>query len=96
MIEATKESIEGKQSAFLSSDRLLGEQEREQCQRLAAGDSTYSRRAQALLALDQGATQKEAGQLAELSPGTVRYWLGRFRDMRMAIFPETSARRLSP
>ena len=73
-----------KQSA---AQNLLEPQERAGCQQLAAGDPPHSQRAQALLALDQGASQAEAARSSGLSAGQVRYWLGRFRQRRMEIFP---------
>jgi hypothetical protein len=88
MAEPTNEFVESEEFTHPPADRLLDAQERAQCERLAAGESPHNQRAQALLALDQGATQKDAGQLAGLSQGQVRYWLGKFRHSRMAIFPE--------
>lgn len=67
---------------------LLSREERVGCQRLAVGEALHSQRAQALLAIDEGATQEAAGQRAALTKGQVRYWLGKFRKARMAIFPE--------
>jgi len=40
------------------------------------------------LAVDEGATQAEAGQRAGLTPGQVKYWLGKFRRDQLGIFPE--------
>jgi hypothetical protein len=88
MAEPTKEFVENEEFVQTQSIRLLDAQERAQCARLAAGESLHSQRAQVLLALDQGETQKDAGLLAGLSPGQVKYWLGKFRQDRMAIFPE--------
>ncbi len=73
-----------KQSA---AQNLLEPQERAGCQQIAVGDPPHSQRAQALLALDQGASQAEAARSSGLSAGQVRYWLGRFRQRRMEIFP---------
>jgi CHAD domain-containing protein len=47
----------------------------------------YGRRARALLALDEGQTQPEAGEQAGLSERRVRYWLAAFREKRLDIFP---------
>ncbi len=88
MADPTKELVENKEFVQTQSVRLLDAQERAQCARLAAGEPPHSQRAQVLLALDQGETQKDAAQLAGLSPGQVRYWLGKFRHNRMAIFPQ--------
>jgi outer membrane biosynthesis protein TonB len=59
------------------------------CERVAAGEAPWSQRAQALLALDEGATQVGAGGRAGLTQGQVRYWLGRFRQDGLSIFPES-------
>jgi hypothetical protein len=59
------------------------------CERVAAGEAPWSQRAQALLALDEGATQVGAGARAGLTHGQVRYWLGRFRQDGLSIFPES-------
>lgn len=68
--------------------KLLTVEERVDCEMLAAGDPWYSPRAQALLALDEGATRKEAGEQTGLTLGQISYWLKRFRADRMAAFPE--------
>jgi transposase-like protein len=54
---------------------------------VAAGSAPHSQRAQALLALDEGATQAEAGRLAGLTRNQVSYWLRQFRQRRLDIFP---------
>jgi DNA-directed RNA polymerase specialized sigma24 family protein len=68
-------------------NNLLTVQERQACEQIAAGNAPHSQRAQALLALDEGVTQSEAGSRAALTVGQVRYWLGRFRQRRLEIFP---------
>jgi outer membrane biosynthesis protein TonB len=67
---------------------LFYPKERAVCERVAAGAAPWSYRAQALLALDEGATQSGAGERAGLTHGQVRYWLGRFRQDGLSIFPE--------
>jgi hypothetical protein len=71
----------------LSIGTLLNQDEREICAGLLAAENPDSQRAQALLALDGGATQIEAGQISGLTKGQVRYWLGKFRKVRLSIFP---------
>jgi hypothetical protein len=66
---------------------LLTPEEREACGRIAAGNAPHSQRALALMALDQGVGQAEAGELSGLTKGQVRYWRDRFRDNRLGIFP---------
>ncbi len=71
-----------------AAGKLLSPEERAVCEQLAAGEAPWSQRVQALLAVDKGATQAEAGQRAGLTVGQVKYWLGKFRTGRTAIFPE--------
>lgn len=85
--------------------RLLSEQERIAFRMISSGNDLHGQRAVALLAIDRGATQLEAAQQAGLSPGQVKYWLEKFRRVRMEIFPdqvlsnetsETKQERLEP
>ena len=69
--------------------KLLSPEERAVCDQLAAGEAPWSQRAQALSALDDGATQVEAGSRAGLTHGQVRYWLARFRQDGLSMFPES-------
>lgn len=59
----------------------------------AGGQDTRARRAAALLALDEGLTQGEAGAKAGLSSRRVRYWLARYRAEGTGIYgaPEAPA-----
>jgi CHAD domain-containing protein len=68
--------------------RLLTSQERTVCLEVATRDDMYGRRARALLALAEGATQVEAGERAGMSDRRVRHWLAAFRRERLAIFPD--------
>lgn len=77
--EVNEEQVTGK---------LLNQTQREAFEHLAKGEAPFSQRAKALLALDEGATQSEAGQIAGLTSGQVKYWLGKFRNEGLAIFPE--------
>lgn len=70
-----------------SDDRLLTARDHALCQKIAARDDLYGRRARALLALDEGATQVEAGKRAGRSDRAVRHWLVAFRRERMNVFP---------
>lgn len=67
---------------------LLSSEERVIFSQIATKEQPYSSRAQALLAIDEGATQTEAGQQAGLTKGQLRYWLGKFRKDGTAIFPQ--------
>ena len=71
-----------------SESSLLTPEERAACQLISSGEAPYNQRAMALLAVDQGVTQSQAAQSAGLTIGQIRYWLGRFRADRLAIFPE--------
>ena len=55
--------------------------------RIAEQNDVYGRRARALVALHEGATQEEAGALAGFSSRRTRYWLAEFRRDRLGIFP---------
>ena len=68
--------------------KLLSAQEREVFTRISMGEAPHSHRAQALLAIDEGATQAAAGEAAGLTSGQVNYWLAKFRKEGLAMFPE--------
>jgi len=86
----TTESVAGQSERSEDSGHLLSPEERIECQWLTDGEGPDNQRAQALLALDEGATQATAGQHAGLTQGQVSYWLGKFRKSRMAIFSEAT------
>jgi hypothetical protein len=90
--ELTQQRLEQKQTA----GKLLSPEERGVCKQLAAGEAPWSQRAQALLALDEGATQAQAGSQAGLSLGQVRYWLGRYRKDGLSIVPEAELSQTQP
>lgn len=77
-------------------ERLLTPTERAQITHLAAHPGMYGRRAQALLLLDQGATQIETGERTDMSERRVRYWLAEWRQKRLGIFPEKMLVQLPP
>ncbi len=54
----------------------------------ASGHDARARRAQALLALDRGLSQVEAGRAAGLSDRRVRYWLARYRAEGTGIYDD--------
>ncbi len=54
----------------------------------ASGEGARARRAQALLALDRGLSQVEAGRVAGLSDRRVRYWLARYRVEGTGIYDD--------
>jgi len=75
---------------------LLSAEERAILDQIAAQEPPYSQRAQALLAIDQGTTQAEAGRQTGLSRKQVRYWLDKFREVRTATFPEELLNQVQP
>ena len=68
--------------------QLLSSEERAVLSQIATKEPPHSARAQALLAIDKGTTQTEAGRQAGLTHGQVRYWLIKFRESGMSAFPE--------
>ena len=68
--------------------QMLSSEERAVLSQIAAKEPPHSARAQALLAIDEGTTQTEAGRQAGLTHGQVRYWLIKFRKSGMSAFPE--------
>ena len=86
------------EDAVAQEGKLLSSQEREAFRMISTGKDLHGQRALALLAVDEGATQEEAAQRAGLTAGQVKYWLGKFRRVRMDIFPEQvlKAEQLAP
>jgi hypothetical protein len=70
------------------SGNLLGLQEKLILEQIAAGGPPHSQRAQSLLAIDAGVTQKTAALQSGQTVRQVSYWLSKFRRDRMGIFPE--------
>jgi hypothetical protein len=70
------------------SGNLLGLQEKLILEQIVAGGPPHSQRAQSLLAIDAGVTQKIAALQSGQTVGQVSYWLSKFRRDRMGIFPE--------
>jgi hypothetical protein len=71
-----------------SERTLLSSHEWQAINRIAQGDTIHSQRAKALIAIHNGATQAQAGKETGLTRGQVRYWLEKFRDQRLDIFPQ--------
>jgi hypothetical protein len=71
-----------------SSGNLLAPQEKLILEQIAAGGPPHSQRAESLLAIDAGITQKIAALQSGQTVGQVSYWLSKFRRDRMGIFPE--------
>lgn len=71
-----------------SEKSLLHFEEQAILSQIATKEPPHSLRAQAILAIYDGATQAEAGRQAGLTQGQVRYWLNKFRADRVFIFPQ--------
>ena len=71
-----------------TEDKLLAPTEREALKMISAGSAPHSQRAAALLAIDGGATQAQAAEQAGLTQGQVKYWLSKFRQVRLDVFPQ--------
>ena len=84
------------QESSENEDRLLNSEERAIFSEVAATEPPYSLRAQALLAIDAGATQSEAGRQAGLTIGQVRYWLRKFGKEGTSIFPQELLNQTEP
>lgn len=69
-------------------NQLLGPEEQTVLRQIATKEPPYSQRAQALLAINDGATQADAGSQVGLTKGQVRYWLTKFRAGGTGIFPD--------
>lgn len=67
---------------------LLDPQERLILEQIATGGPPHSQRAQSLLTIDAGVTQKTVALQSGQTVGQVSYWLGKFRREGMSIFPE--------
>ncbi len=70
-----------------AAPRLLTAEERAVVTRLAQQTDSSSRRARALLALDDGASEIDAAARAGFSTRRVKYWQRAFEQKRLAIFP---------
>ena len=68
-------------------EQLLTQEERTVLQKLAVEPTDEGKRAAALLALDDGASQAAAAEQVGLSKGQVQYILKKFRSQRLLAFP---------
>jgi hypothetical protein len=71
-----------------SSGLHLEPQEKLILQQIATGEPPHSQRAQSLLDIDAGVTHSTAAKVTGQTVGQVEYWLGKFREERMNIFPK--------
>ncbi len=72
-----------------SEENLLTPREQAICKHVATREAPHSKRAMALLALNEGSTQAQAAEQAGLSRGQVKYWITKFRKQRLYVFPDT-------
>lgn len=78
-------------NAPASKNAILTDAERHVLRRITeidAGTNTYSRRAQALLAIDEGVSGAKAAFQSDLSERQVRHWRSKFKKDGVRIFPE--------
>ena len=80
-------SLQEKAPAATAS-HFLTDQDKATCKQVTAGTAPHSKRAQALLALNKGASPADAAELSGLSEGQVKYWLNRFTKLGIGIFPD--------
>ena len=71
-----------------SIEILVTAEESSVLEAVAQAEAPYSQRAQALLAVDAGSNLEQAAQVANLKVTQVRYWIGRFRNGRLGMFPD--------
>ena len=64
------------------NNTLLTLEERIVCEQITLEEAPHSQRATALIALDEGSTQAQAGERSGLTKGQLRYWLGQFKSPR--------------
>ena len=76
-----------------NGEKLLTKKEIEICQKITnAADKLASKRARALLALNEGVTRAIAAEQSGLTLGQVRYLLTAFNEKHLAIFPEDTSK----
>jgi len=92
----TKDLTTQQVSNKTQKDRLLNAEERTICEQIAIGETLDSQRAQALLIVDDGATQAEAGEQSGLTLYQVKYCLTRYRKLGMAMFPPVAPAAAQP
>ncbi|MDX1414824.1 MAG: helix-turn-helix domain-containing protein [Candidatus Promineifilaceae bacterium] len=71
-----------------NEESLLRPEEQIALQKLAQQQDIEGQRAAALLAIDNGKTQRDAAQESGLSKGQVQYILRKFREQRLLAFPD--------
>ena len=69
--------------------KLLTDAEASTLEQISSHSSAFGQRAKALLELNNGATQVMAGASAGLTRDQVKYWIAKFRQSRLGIFPES-------
>ena len=85
--------LESKRVAL--NNNFMTAQEQTVCMQIANSETPHSQRAMALLTLNEGNTQGQAADKSGLSTGQVKYWVARFRNHRLEIFPEALVEELS-
>lgn len=83
----SKELSNQSHSGLVDMVKLLSPQDQKSCQVIADGEKPWSQRAQALLAIDQGASVEAASERSGLRTTQVEYWVNKFQKAGMDIFP---------
>ena len=77
------------ESTTQTNDKLLTEEERDVCQKIAKLDAGLSsQRAATLLIVDDGLTPATAAEQTGLTLGQIRYLITAFRKKRLGLFPD--------
>lgn len=67
---------------------ILNDEETLIITRITQADAPYNQRAQALLAINAGKSEEEAGEATGLRPTQVKYWVSRYRKSGLEVFPD--------
>lgn len=70
-------------------DPILNDEEILIITHITQADTPYNQRAQVLLAINEGKSEEEAGEIAGLRATQVKYWAARYRKSGLEIFPDT-------
>jgi hypothetical protein len=82
-------TINQKKEPATAESYLLTPEEQAICKQVAALEAPHSLRALALLALNERNTRAQAAEQTGQTLGQVKYWLAKFRNQRLGIFPDT-------
>ena len=79
----------------IKKEKLITKKEQKICRQVAAQDKTLaSQRAEALLAINEGASRAMASERSGLTPGQIQYLLRVFKNKRLAVFPDFDSKQV--